>query len=328
MNLKKIFLIFLIFSSCMVGNKSKVIVIAHRGASGYMIEHTLVAKAMAHTMNPDYIEQDVVLTKDNVPIVIHDHFLDTVTDVAKIFPKRKRADGRYYAIDFTIKEIKELTLHERTDLKTKKAIFPKRFPVKSIVKFRIPTLPEEIELIQGLNKSRNKNIGIYVELKAPWFHKKEGKNIEKIVLGVLKKYGYSDEKSNCYIQCFDPASLKYLKYKLKTKLKLVLLIADNSWNETPGVDYSKMLTAKGLKEISKYADGIGPWLNQLLKDGKQIVSNAHQAGLVVHPYSFRSDDLPNEFSSFDALLKKFIYNYKIDGLFTDFPDKVVKFLKK
>ena len=86
------------------------IVIAHRGASGYLPEHTLAAKAMAHGMDVDYIEQDVVLTKDGVPVVLHDHYLDTVTDVAKQYPDRKRSDGRYYAIDFTLQEIKSLVL--------------------------------------------------------------------------------------------------------------------------------------------------------------------------------------------------------------------------
>ncbi len=84
------------------------IVIAHRGASGYLPEHTLEAKALAHAMGADFLEQDLVLTKDDVPVVLHDIHLDTVTDVATRFPDRKRDDGRYYALDFTVAEIKQL----------------------------------------------------------------------------------------------------------------------------------------------------------------------------------------------------------------------------
>ena len=102
--------------------------IAHRGASGYLPEHTLEAKAMAYVMNPDYIEQDLVLSKDNVPIVIHDIYLDDVTNVAETFPNRKRDDGRFYVIDFTFEEIQTLKVTERFNPKTGKQVYPNRFP--------------------------------------------------------------------------------------------------------------------------------------------------------------------------------------------------------
>ena len=88
------------------------IVIAHRGASGYLPEHTLPAKAMAYAMNADYLEQDVVMTKDDVVIVLHDHYLDRVTDVATRFPNKARDDSRFYAIDFTLDEIRSLQFTE------------------------------------------------------------------------------------------------------------------------------------------------------------------------------------------------------------------------
>ncbi|MCA9216274.1 MAG: hypothetical protein KDB27_24565, partial [Planctomycetales bacterium] len=104
------------------------IVIAHRGASGYLPEHTLPAKALAYGMGADFLEQDVVLSRDGVPIVLHDIHIDTVTDVAKKFPNRKRGDGRFYAIDFDVAELKTLDVVERFDAQTKKAVFPNRFP--------------------------------------------------------------------------------------------------------------------------------------------------------------------------------------------------------
>ena len=100
---------------------SRPIVIAHRGASGYLPEHTLAAKAVAHAQGADFIEQDVVLTRDDQPIVLHDVHLDTVTDVAQVFPGRKRGDGRYYAIDFTLEEIQRLRVTERVDHQTQRA---------------------------------------------------------------------------------------------------------------------------------------------------------------------------------------------------------------
>lgn len=153
------------------------LVIAHRGASGYLPEHTLEAKTLAYAMKPDYIEQDVVMTKDDQLVVLHDHYLDRVTDVAERFPNRARADGRYYAIDFTLAEIKTLRVTEGFDIDAqgnKVAGFPDRFPLWK-GDFTVPTLAEEIELIQGLNKTLGYNIGIYPEIKAPWFHRHEAK---------------------------------------------------------------------------------------------------------------------------------------------------------
>ena len=108
---------------------TKPIVIAHRGACGYAPEHTLVAKALSYAMGADFIEQDIVLTRDDQPIVLHDVHLDRVTDVAQLFPERARADGRYYAIDFLLEEIRQLKVHERVDWSTDKVVYPNRFPV-------------------------------------------------------------------------------------------------------------------------------------------------------------------------------------------------------
>ena len=310
----------------------KKVVIAHRGAPGYLPEHTLESKAMAYAMGADYLEQDVVLTKDNESIVLHDVHLDTVTNVAQLFPKRARKDGRYYAIDFTLAEIKSLRVTERINLKNNTTVYPGRFPAWS-AKFEIPTLKEEVELIQGLNKSTGRNVGIYVEIKSPAWHRKEGKDISRAVLEILYIYGYRDRNDNAYVECFDPAELKRLRYELKTKLKLVQLIGENDWNEAP-TDYEPMKTLKGMREIAKYADGIGPWMFQIVKglgeQGKLIVTSmvkdAHANGLKVHPYTFRADSLPAYVSSLEELLRIFYFDIRVDGVFTDFPDRAVKFL--
>ena len=236
--------------------QTRPLVIAHRGASGYLPEHTLVAVTLAHGQGADFIEQDTVLTRDNVPVVLHDVHLDTVTNVADLFPERARQDGRFYAIDLTLKEIKQLDVNERIDLKTGNPVFPSRFPVgKSSLK--IPTLAEEIELIQGLNQTTGRNAGIYVEVKSPAWHRQQGKDISRHVLDIVAKYGYVDKSSSAFIQCFDPNETKRMRTVLNCQLRLIQLIGNNSWNEA-NVDFDQMRSLEGLQEIASYADGIGP----------------------------------------------------------------------
>ncbi len=300
--------------------KNKKVVIAHRGASGYLPEHTLPAKAMAYAMDADYLEQDIVLSKDNVPIVIHDIHLETVTDVALKFPERKRKDEKFYVIDFTFEELKQLNVSERFEPATNKAIFPKRFPAFTST-FKLHSLQEEIELIQGLNKSTGKRIGIYPEIKEPEFHQKEGKDISKIVLEILNNYGYITKNDHCILQCFDAKELKRIRNEFKSELFLVQLM--------------EFKEEEKLEEIAVYANGIGPWYKQIIKgkdkNGNWLISDlvekAHKYNLKVHAYTFRADQL-DDFETFEALLKVALYNANVDGVFTDFPDKVVQFINR
>ncbi|WP_299016286.1 glycerophosphodiester phosphodiesterase [uncultured Polaribacter sp.] len=301
-------------------NMNKKVVIAHRGASGYLPEHTMESKAMAFAMNVDFIEQDLVLSKDDVPIVIHDIYLDDVTDIATKYTNRKREDGRYYVVDFTFEELKTLQVTERFNPKTGKQYFSSRF-AKGIGDFKIHSFAEEIAFIQGLNQSTGKNIGIYPEIKEPKFHKNEGKKITEIVLKTLADYSYTSKEDNCILQCFDAKELKRIRKELKSELFLVQLIEFEE--ET-----------KNLKHFATYADGIGPWYKQILDKkiaGKweftSLVTEAHKLGLQVHPYTFRADKL-DEFTSFDELMQTLLIEANIDGAFTDFPDLMVDFLNK
>lgn len=309
------------------------IVIAHRGASGYLPEHTLAAKAMAYAMGAHYLEQDVVLTRDDRAIVLHDIHLETVTDVAERFPGRARADGRYYTIDFDLAEIQQLRASERFDPRTGQAVFAGRFPLAKS-RFFIPTLEEEIELVQGLNQTTGRDVGIYVELKAPQWHTGEGKDIARIVLDILQRYGYRSKSDRAFIQCFDPGTLKRLKFELGTGLPLIQLLAENIWQESTA-DYEWLKSAKGLDEIATYAVGIGPWINQIVTgrdaDGSlrttTLVADAHARGLLVHPFTFRADAMPPAFTDFDAMLHTFFVEIGVDGVFTDFPDRAVQVLE-
>ena len=318
-------LLFLAIFSCQSNQKKdikstkKITVVAHRGASGYLPEHTLASKVMAYAMQVDYIEQDVVLSKDDVPIVIHDILLDDVTNVLEKYPNRKREDGRYYVIDFTFEEIKTLVVTERFDSETGLQIYPNRFP-KGTSSFRLHSLQDEIELIQGLNKSTGKNIGIYPEIKKPEFHHENGKDISKIVLNILSDYGYKTKNDKCIVQSFDAVELERIRKELKSQLFLVQLM-----------EFSEQ---KNLLEFyASYADGIGPWYKHLISsktaDGfsfTPLIKEAHKLDLVVHPYTFREDQL-DEFDSFEQMIDVIIHQAGADGGFTDFPDRMREVLQ-
>ncbi|EDM8197536.1 glycerophosphodiester phosphodiesterase, partial [Salmonella enterica subsp. enterica serovar Kentucky] len=226
--------------------------------------------------------------------------------------------------------------------------YPGRFPMGKS-DFRIHTFEEEIEFVQGLNHSTGKNIGIYPEIKAPWFHHQEGKDIAAKTLEVLKKYGYTGKQDNVYLQCFDVAELKRIKNELEPKmgmdLNLVQLIAYTDWNETQqkqpdgrwvNYNYDWMFKPGAMKQVAEYADGIGPDYHMLVAEGSTkgnikltgMVQDAHQNKMVVHPYTVRADQLPDYATDVNQLYDILYNKAGVDGLFTDFPDKAVMFLQK
>jgi glycerophosphoryl diester phosphodiesterase len=305
------------------------LIIAHRGASGYLPEHTLAAKALAYGQGADFLEQDVVLSKDGVPVIFHDTHIDTTTDVAKKFPGRQRADGRFYALDFSVAELKQLNVTERFNPKTGKAAFPKRFPV-GVGSFQVVTLEEEIQFIQALNRSTGRNVGLYPELKAPAWHRKEGRDLSATVLPLLRKYGYDAKDSACYLQCFEYAEIKRLRGELGWSGKLIMLLGGKG--KGPGeTDFTYLQTDAGLAELAQLVDGIGPPISSYVA-GKtpaerkvtDLAARARKAGLKSHPYTLRADELPKCVTSVDELLSALFTEAKVDGLFTDFPDLCIK----
>ena len=295
--------------------KSDKIIIAHRGASGYLPEHTLESKALAFAQHADYLEQDLAMTKDGRLVVIHDHFLDGLTDVAKKFPNRHRKDGRYY-----------------------------------VIHFKIHTFEDELEFIQGLEKSTGKKVGIYPEIKAPWFHHQNGKDIAVETLKVLKKYGYDKKSDMVYLQTFDFNELKRIKNELLPKmgmdLKLVQLVAYTDWHETEekdakgkwvNYDYDWMFKPGAMAEVVKYADGVGPGWYMLVDKEKSkpgnivytpLVKELAQYKVELHPYTVRKDALPEFFTDVNQMYDALLNKSGATGVFTDFPDTGVEFLKK
>ncbi|HUR57260.1 MAG TPA: glycerophosphodiester phosphodiesterase [Opitutaceae bacterium] len=301
------------------------LVIAHRGASGYLPEHTLEAKAMAHALGADYLEQDLVLTKDDVPVVLHDIYVDTVTDVARVFPGRQRADGRYYALDFTVAELKQLRVSERFNAKTGQPVFPKRFAVGQST-FQLSTLEEELQLIQGLNRSTGRTAGIYPELKQPKWHREQGRDLSRVVLPILARYGYATKADPVFLQCFELAEVRRLRGELGWRGRLVMLIEGKA-KADDGTDYDFLCTPAGLKELAALVDGIGPAIGRIVtwpSAGKpkftELVKLAHAEKLLVHPYTIRTDELPKNCASLGELHAALFRQAGIDGVFTDFTD--------
>jgi len=309
------------------------LVIAHRGACGYLPEHTLPAKALAYGMGADYLEQDVVASRDDELIVLHDIHLDSVTDVADRFPDRARTDGQWYVRDFDLAELKTLRVYERMSEDGSTTVFANRFPYRS-GHFELSTLREEIELTQGMNRSTGRDVGIYPEIKSPAWHHEEGVDVAQLLLNMLAEYGYARKTDKVFVQCFDARELRRVREELGCKLTLVQLIGENDWGESD-TDYERLKTAGGLQELASFADGIGPWIGQLYTlaeiDGHPLstgmVKMAHETGLVVHPYTFRADALGPGFGSYDEMVHWFAETLKIDGLFTDFPDLAVAALE-
>jgi glycerophosphoryl diester phosphodiesterase len=299
------------------------IVIAHRGASGYLPEHTLAAKALAYGLGADFLEQDVVATRDAALVVLHDLYLDDVSDVARRFPGRQRDDGRHYVVDFDLAELKTLTLFERRAPGTSAAKYAARFPPGTGL-FGIATLQEELSLVGGLNASMGRSVGVYTEIKEPAWHRRHGIDLAKLVLDELRRFGYSSPQDPAFVQCFDAAELERVKGPLGSELRLIQLVGATAQHE-------ELLRPAGLRRVAGYAYGLGPQYSQLLEEqGAQrprtspLARHAQGAGLRLHAYTFRRDELPAYARTLEELLELFLVDVGVDGVFCDHPDVAVR----
>jgi glycerophosphoryl diester phosphodiesterase len=315
---------------------SAPLVVAHRGASGYLPEHTQAAKVHAHALGADFLEQDLVLSNDDVPLVLHDIYLDTVSDVATRFPGRQRTDGRFYALDFTVAELKQLQVRERFNARTGEPVYPKRYDSKATPGvFRISTLEEELQVIQGLNRSTGRVAGIYPEIKAPKWHRDQGRDVSRVVLPILARYGYATKADACFLQCFELTEVRRLRGELGWKGSLIMLIGGGA-KEADGTDHGTLCTPAGIKELAALVDGIGPAISRIVTwpaaggppKFTDLVRWAHEAGLAVHPYTIRVDELPRNCPSADALHEALFATARVDGVFTDFTDRTAAWLRR
>jgi glycerophosphoryl diester phosphodiesterase len=297
------------------------VVIAHRGASGYLPEHTREAKVLAHAQGADFLEQDVVATADGELVVLHDICLEAVTDVAARFPRRNREDGHYYVIDFTLAEIRTLRVVGRRRIAGPENL--DREPLRSGgLEFRVSTLAEEIELIHCLNRSLGRSAGLYAEIKEPQWHAAHGVDLGRLLVERLADYGYRRADDAAFVQCFDESELQRLRAKLGTQLKLVQLIDRLPHGGGPSP-----------ADVSRYAQGLGTPYRLLVEAPSQAAEKiepsrfareARAAGLWLHPFTFRCEDLPPYASNLDQLLEIFYWEIGVDGVFCDFPDIAVR----
>lgn len=264
------------------------LVIGHRGASGYRPDHTLESYKLAIDMGADFIEPDLVATKDGVLVARHEPNITGTTDVATRpeFASRKttkNVDGvneeGWFVSDFTLAE-----------LKTLRAVQPLSDRDQSYNgKFQIPTFEEVLDLAKAEGTKAGRTVGVYPETKHPTYHAKLGLPLEDRLLAVLAKYGYTTKASPVIVQSFEVSNLKYLR--TKTQIRLVQLVDANDVNADGSMDltapydkpydfavagdsrtFASLLTPAGLKEIKTYADGIGPWKPYLIPS-KQVDAN-------------------------------------------------------
>ena len=346
------------------------LVIGHRGGgSGYLPEHTLEAYALGIELGADFVEPDLVATRDGHLIARHEPNLVATTNVASLpqFAARRRTvmlDGvpetGFFASDFTLAEIKQL-----------RAIQPLPERGRAFDElYQIPTLEEVIHFVKRKSAEKGRRIGIYPETKHPTYHQQIGLALEDRLLRVLTRAGWNHRGAPVYIQSFETANLRYLR--TRTRLPLIQLVdADDiapngaltfaapydkpyDWvvSGRAGL-FSDLLTPAGLAEVRTYADGIGPWKPYIRSsacirvvagacqdvngDGKvndtdrallpatDLVQRAHALGLLVHPYTFRSEQrrLASDYAGNPASEYLMFYELGVDGVFSDFADDAV-----
>jgi glycerophosphoryl diester phosphodiesterase len=316
-----VMLLLMLFASAAAA--SRPLIIGHRGASGHRPEHTLAGYRLAAEMGADFIEPDLVSTKDGVLIARHENEIGGTTDAAERFPDRKATktiDGQavtgWFSEDLTLAEIKTLRAKERLAFRSHE--FDGRFEV--------PTFEEVIALAQQLGRELGRPVGIYPETKHPTYFRGIGLPLEAKLLASLEKHGWNRRDAPVFIQSFESGNLKDLR-KL-TKVRLIQLV-DVRWPER--------LTDAGLKAVAEYADGIGPDKqfvipvrpDRTVGPPTDLVQRAHAAGLLVHIYTIRIDKefLSPSYEGHPELEFQRFAALGVDGMFTDFPDAAARALK-
>ncbi len=328
----------------MTANRRGPIVIGHRGASGYRPEHTLASYDFAARLGADFIEPDLVVTSDGVLVCRHEPEIGGTTDVANRpeFASRKTTkmlDGAavegWFAEDFTLAELKTLRAVERLpQIRQHNTLYNGRY--------EIPTFQELLDLRARLSGELRKQLGVYPETKHPTFFQQAGLPLEPRLLEILQRNRLNGPDAPVFVQSFEVTNLKQLREAgLQTKAVQLLSASGAPFDTTAagsGPTYADLSTPAGLRGIARYAQGIGPEKQQVIPrkaDGTlglptTLVTDAHRAGLIVHPYTFRAKNffLPVDYQTSAvptdygrAIDEQIIYlRTGLDGLFTDQPD--------
>jgi glycerophosphoryl diester phosphodiesterase len=327
-------------------HRDDFVIVGHRGASGYRPEHTLAAYELAARMGADYIEPDLVITKDRQLVARHEPEIGGTTDVAahREFAARKKTkllDGvavtGWFAEDFTLAELRTLRAKERIPaIRQHNTVFDGHY--------RVPTLQEVIDLSRRLSRELGRPIGIYPETKHPTYFQRQGLALEPELVKTLTRNGLNRPDAKVFVQSFEVSNLKALHKQLRVPLVQLTSASGAPYDFVVAGDkrtYADIVSPAGLREVATYAKGLGPAKDQVIPldaTGKlgqptALVANAHRAGLVVHPYTFRVENnfLPANFDSSTVaadsgnLFGEIAAFRKagIDGLFTDNTDIAV-----
>lgn len=296
------------------------IVIAHRGASGYRPEHTIAAYTLAIDMGADFIEPDLVSTKDGVLVARHENEIGGTTDVALKFPDRKTTkviDGTsiagWFTEDFTLAELRTLRARERLDIRSHE--YDGRFP--------IPTFEEVLNLAEAKSRETGRTIGVYPETKHPTYFRALHLPLEEKLVALLRSHHLTTKSAAVFIQSFEPSSLQRLRPM--TDVRLIQLASSPA----------EVATAR-LRSIAAYADGIGvekrlvlPVADNRTLAPTSLVNDAHAAGLLVHVWTLRREPqfLPANYGGDVGAEARQFASLGVDGMFTDFPDLVASAIK-
>ncbi|MEV0676776.1 glycerophosphodiester phosphodiesterase [Actinosynnema sp. NPDC050436] len=323
------------------------VVIGHRGASGYRPEHTLGSYELAARMGADYVEPDLVSTKDGHLVARHENEIGGTTDVAAKpgFAGRKTTkvvDGvpvtGWFTEDFTLAELKTLRATERIpDVRPRNALYDGRY--------EIPTFQEVVDLTRRLSRELGRDIGLYPETKHPTYFQDVGLPLEQRLVDALDRNGLNRPGAKVYVQSFEVANLKALKKKLRVPLVQLVNSSGAPYDFVKAGDkrtYDDLVTPDGLREIRKYAAGVGAAKDRVVpRDAKgfllqptTLVRDAHVRGLVVHAWTFRNENafLPADFRSstdpaaYGRAFEEYarFYATGLDGVFADNPDTAVE----
>ena len=316
------------------------LVVGHRGASGYRPEHTLASYELAARLGADFIEPDLVITKDRVLVARHEPEIGGTTDVAARpeFAARKRTvllDGvsvtGWFTHDFTLAELKTLRAVERIpQLRQHNTLYDGLFEV--------PTFQEVLDLRKRLSRELDREIGVFPETKHPTYFRRLGLELETPLVRALRRNGLDRADAKVFVQSFEARNLAALRAEYRLRAPLVFLTGATGGPFDDPKSYAEYLTPAGLRDLSRYADGIGPEKSQIIPRRADdtlgaptgLVADAHAAGLKVIPYTFRAE---NQFLPADlrvgtdpaaygrAIDEQVAYlRTGLDGLFTDQPD--------
>ncbi|AGZ43748.1 putative glycerophosphoryl diester phosphodiesterase [Actinoplanes friuliensis DSM 7358] len=316
------------------------LVVGHRGASGYRPEHTLASYELAARMGADFMEPDLVSTKDHVLVARHEPEIGGTTDVASRpeFAARKRTvvlDGvsvtGWFTHDFTLAELRTLRATER---------IPQVRQHNTLYNglFQVPTFQEILDLRKKLSRELDREIGVFPETKHPTYFRRLGLDLETPLVRALRRNGLDRADAKVFVQSFEAKNLELLhdEYRLRAPMVFLTSAAGSPFDDTK--TYADYLTPAGLRQLSRYVDGIGPEKNQIIPrnaDGTLgtptgLVADAHAADIKVMPYTFRAENqfLPVDYrvgtdpNAYGRAIDEQVTFLKtgLDGLFTDQPD--------